>query len=320
MGGTHTGHSCQLGPRPDKATLVPPAAVGPRVLCDAGGGRGGSSRPPRALAQPWMMLFPESSLSSDGPGGFVPCSQSTPGPWDRGDAGGDTEGVHSCPKVEVHHPPWGRGTTGCKPPHFWPLRGQGPPPPWLGGSCPAQMPENWGRRRGSDRSPPTARQGKPSGGGFVPALLLLPWRDLDPQALCYWGSDKCFQGEDMTGRRGKSWGGEGGCPISLHRDLYSNLRRGSGQASAPRLPGHFFLPVPPLVLASLAGHLHRQKSRGRRRRKDGRSAGPACRIAWEAAAGRRGQGGDVEERFSERGGMGSCFFPSPQSAPGRVSS
>lgn len=48
------------------------------------------------------------------------------------------------------------------------------------------------------------------------------------------------------------------------------------------------------------------------------SDGPACRVRWEAAAGHAGQGGEVEERLSERGGMGS--FPSPQSAPGRVSS
>lgn len=48
------------------------------------------------------------------------------------------------------------------------------------------------------------------------------------------------------------------------------------------------------------------------------SDSPACRVRWEAAAGHTGQGGEVEEGLSKRGGMDS--FPSPQSAPGRVSS
>lgn len=80
------------------------------------------------------------------------------------------------------------------------------------------------------------------------------------------------------------------------------------------------LPVPPLVLASLAGHLPQQKSRERRRKDGGieASSSPACRFRWESAAGHGGQGGEVEERLSKRGGLGS--FPSPQSALGRVSS
>lgn len=152
-------------------------------------------------------------------------------------------------------------------------------------------------------------------GQDVLALLLLPWRDLDPQALCYRGSDKVFQGKETTGRRGKAGGR--GCPISLHRGLGSSPHLGSSlQAEAP-----CHVPVPPLVLASLAGHLPRHKSRGRRRRKDS-GARPAAALPAESG-GRRQQDtrrarGEVEERLSERGGMGS--FPSPQSAPGRVSS
>lgn len=110
-----------------------------------------------------MTLFPESSLSSDGPGGFVPCSQSTPGPWDRGDTGGDTEGVHSCPEVEVHHPPRGRGTTRCKPPQFWPLRGQGTPTPWLGGPALLKCVKIGGEEGGAIAAPPQADKGNRQG-------------------------------------------------------------------------------------------------------------------------------------------------------------
>lgn len=95
----------------------------------------------------------------------------------------------------------------------------------------------------------------------------------------------------------------------------STLRAAGLHAKAP-----CHLPVPPLVLASLAGHLHRWKSQGEK--EEGRwseaSSGPACQVRWEATAGHRGQGGDVEERLSKRGGLGS--YPSPQSAWGRVSS
>lgn len=93
----------------------------------------------------------------------------------------------------------------------------------------------------------------------------------------------------------------------------SSITTSALEAASLRVEAPCHLPVPPLVLANLAGHLHRQKSRGRRRRKDG-GARPAAALPAESGGRRRqdtrGQGGDVEERLSERGGMGSFSFSS----------
>lgn len=180
MGGTHTGHSCQFGPRPDKATFVPPAAVGPRVLCDAGGGRGGSSRPPRALTQPWMMLFPESSLSSDGPGGFVPCSQSTPGPRDRGDTGGDTEGVHTAaPKWKCIIPRGAGAQRAANRPISGHCVAREPRPPGWGGPALLKCVKTGGEEGGAIAAPPEPDKGN------RPGEVLFQ--------LC-----SCFPGETLT--------------------------------------------------------------------------------------------------------------------------
>lgn len=154
------------------------------------------------------------------------------------------------------------------------------------------------------------------GGTGVLALLPLPRRDLDPQALCYRGSDKCFKARRRRGR-GEKLGGEGAPFLCTAASVTAPASGAAGlRAEAP-----CHVPVPPLVLASLAGRLPRQKSRGRRRRKDG-GARPAPALPAESGGRQRqdtqGRGGEVEEGLSERGGMGS--FPSPQSAPGRVSS
>lgn len=70
-------------------------------------------------------------------------------------------------------------------------------------------------------------------GWGVLALLPLPRRDLDPQALCYRGSDKCFKARRRRGR-GEKLGGE--VPhFSAQRPLLQPPPQ-ERPASGPRLP------------------------------------------------------------------------------------
>lgn len=141
-------------------------------------------------------------------------------------------------------------------------------------------------------------------GQGVLALLPLPWRDLDPQALCYQGSDKYFKARKRQGGEEKLEGE--GAPFLCTEASVTAPTSGAASLGA-EAPCHG--PVPPLVLASLAGHLPRQKSRGRRRRKDS-GARPATALPAESGGRQRqdtqGKGG--RWRSSSPRGAGWALF------------
>ena len=130
---------------------------------------------PRTLTHPRPML-PASSLSSDVPA----VSPLLPAP-------AVTAGQSSLGPPGLATPP-GRGRVGGKAP----APGE-PAAPWP--LPPRAARTQWGEKEGVRPRSPQPGEGKCHGGGtpswrwhggvrFVPALLPLPWRDLDPQALC----------------------------------------------------------------------------------------------------------------------------------------
>lgn len=157
------------------------------------------------------------------------------------------------------------------------------------------MHESGGRRRGFDHSPcsrtrETVRglraQGKRRAGGGTEGYVLfqLCSRFLGETLtlkLCANGEVTSVSRQGDDGEEGKSWGEEGAPFLCTEISITTSaLGAASLRAEAP-----CHLPVPPLVLASLAGHLHRQKSRGRRR-KDG-GARPAAALPAESGGRQR---------------------------------
>lgn len=190
-----------------------------------------------------------------------------------------------------------------------------------------RMQESGGRRRRLDPSPCSRMRGPVTGlraqgqamtwwwhggGRFVPALLPLLGETLTLKLCANGEVTKCFKARRQRGGRGKlgSGGGKRVPQFSAQRSLFQPPPW-EQPASGLRLPA-----MCPFLLwywPALAGHLHRQKSRGRRRRKDG-GARPAAALPAESDGKQRqdteGKDGDVEERLSERGGMGSFSFSS----------
>lgn len=188
------------------------------------------------------------------------------------------------------------------------------------------MQESGGRRRRLDPSPCSWMRGPVmglraqgqamnwwwhGGGRFVSALLPLLGETLTLKLCANGEVTKCFKARRQKGGRGKlGWGGKRVPQFSAQRSLFQPPPW-EQPASGLRLPA-----MCPFLLwywPALAGHLHRQKSRGRRRRKDG-GARPAAALPAESDGKQRqdteGKDGDVEERLSERGGMGSFSFSS----------
>lgn len=187
-----------------------PSPLRPQSACGAGSraGRGGSSCPRLALTHPWLML-PESSLSSGVPVGsplLHPLGQTS---YPPAPAPGTPPATGLLPWV-LKEPP------GC-------VGGGG------GGAWIAVPAASRGEGEGKGKSREERREApswwRHTGGRGVLALLPLPRRDLDPQALCYRGSDKCFKARRRRGR-GEKLGGEG-APFLPPRER---------PASGPRLP------------------------------------------------------------------------------------
>lgn len=231
---------------------------------------------------------------------FLPCSQPAPGPGhhlcaglrrDRrcsGKAGAAPEWKRVIPQPRLP----GQGESGPQSPRSRP---ENPRTPALNTERAAQTHERGGRRRGFDHGPcsrtrETVRglraQGKRRAGGGTEGYVLfqLCSRFLGETLtlkLCANGEVTSVSRQGDDGEEGKSWGKR--VPhFSAQRSLLQPPPW-ERPASGLRLPCH--LPVPPLVLASLAGHLHRQKSRGRRR-KDG-GARPAAALPAESGGRQR---------------------------------
>lgn len=123
--------------------------------------------------------------------------------------------------------------------------------------------------------------------------------------LCATGEVTSVSRQGNNGEEGKSWGER--VPHFLCTEASVTAPTLGAASLGAEAPCH--VPVPPLVLASLVGHLPRQKSRGRRRRKDS-GARPATALPAESGGRQRqdtqGKGG--RWRSGSPRGVGWALF------------